>query len=183
MVTEQNIQEFQEQAQKKSLSILLFGLGLVICLAVFIWPVSREYVTNLANGSWLGLLVIGLLYAISFTSAFATGMIISVASSYPPILIALIGGLGALIYDLIIFLFIKKASHQGFFSELKKKYLNRSSVSWFLIVLGAIVIASPLPDELGSGLFGSSKLKPKYFIPISFVLNAFGIFVIALIAK
>jgi uncharacterized membrane protein YdjX (TVP38/TMEM64 family) len=45
-------------------------------------------------------------------------------------------------------------------------------------VLGAIIIASPLPDEMGVGLMGISKLKTSQFILLSFVLNAIGIFIV-----
>jgi hypothetical protein len=49
--------------------------------------------------------------------------------------------------------------------------------------LGALIIASPLPDELGLVFLGISKLKTRYFLPLSFVLNFFGILIIGLIAK
>ena len=50
--------------------------------------------------------------------------------------------------------------------------------SWTLPILGAIIIASPLPDEMGVGLMGISKLKTSKFILLSFILNAIGIFLI-----
>ena len=50
--------------------------------------------------------------------------------------------------------------------------------SWTLPVLGAVIIASPLPDEMGVGLMGISKLKTSQFILLSFVLNSIGIFII-----
>jgi len=181
MEIKENLQEIEKQTHKNFLSLFLFSLGLILCFAVFIWPVSRDFVINLARSSLIGVLAIGFLYAISFTSALATGMVISATAVYSPLTLAIIGGLGALIYDIIIFLFVKKITHQGFFSRLREKYLDRPSISWLFFVIGAFIIASPLPDELGSGLFGASKLKPKYFIPISFILNAFGILIIALI--
>lgn len=54
---------------------------------------------------------------------------------------------------------------------------------WSIAFLGALVIASPLPDELGLMMLGFSKIKTSFFVPISFLLNFLGILVIGLIAK
>jgi hypothetical protein len=49
-------------------------------------------------------------------------------------------------------------------------------------VFGAVIIASPLPDEAGVSLLSLSKLKNWQFILLSFVLNATGIFIIVTLA-
>jgi len=54
---------------------------------------------------------------------------------------------------------------------------------WSMVLFGALVIASPLPDEIGLAMMGLSKVKTLLFIPISFSLNAFGILIIGLIAR
>jgi len=67
-----------------------------------------------------------------------------------------------------------------FFGSDKLKHLMHTKYfSWTLPVIGAIIIASPLPDEMGVGLMGISKLKTKQFILLSFILNSIGIFLIA----
>ena len=45
-------------------------------------------------------------------------------------------------------------------------------------MIGAIIIASPFPDEIGVSLMGISKMKTYQFILISFLLNAIGIFLV-----
>jgi len=42
--------------------------------------------------------------------------------------------------------------------------------------VGALIIISPLPDELGVSLMGISKLKWYRFLLLSFTLNTLGIF-------
>ena len=54
---------------------------------------------------------------------------------------------------------------------------------WFTFFLGGIIIASPLPDELGIGLLGFSKMKVSWFVPVSFVFNFIGICLIGLVAR
>jgi len=59
-----------------------------------------------------------------------------------------------------------------------KKVLHTKYFSWTLPVIGAIIIASPFPDEIGVSLMGISKMKTYQFILISFLLNAIGIFLV-----
>ncbi|MCC7436766.1 hypothetical protein IT402_02755, partial [Candidatus Nomurabacteria bacterium] len=55
--------------------------------------------------------------------------------------------------------------------------------AWLAPVIGAIIIASPLPDEIGVGLIGISKMKNWQFLVLSFVLNSLGILLIVTLAK
>jgi uncharacterized membrane protein YdjX (TVP38/TMEM64 family) len=107
------------------------------------------------------------------------------AERLSPIEIGLIAGLGAVIGDLTIFRFVK----DDLIKEIKPLYkrlggnhlahaLHSKYFSWTLPVVGALIIASPLPDELGVGLMGISKLKTYQFVIISFILNALGIFLV-----
>ncbi|KKR47070.1 MAG: hypothetical protein UT80_C0011G0001, partial [Parcubacteria group bacterium GW2011_GWC1_40_13] len=54
---------------------------------------------------------------------------------------------------------------------------------WLIPFIGALIIASPLPDEAGLAMMGLSKMKTSVFIPISFALNFLGILAIGLFAK
>jgi hypothetical protein len=95
------------------------------------------------------------------------------------------GGLGAMFGDLILFLFIR----DRFADDLKKvfrpsstKYLLKSLhfgfMRWLSPVIGAIIIASPLPDEFGITLLGMSKMKVIVLMPIAFVMNMLGIYLL-----
>ena len=141
---------------------------------------------------------------IKFISAFLAGMFfISIFTATPAIVVlaelfknnqtmetALIAGLGALVGDLIIFRFVKNhiAEDVKYLIEatgLKrvKKIFHLKFFHWLTPFLGAVIIASPLPDELGVSLLGLAKIKLFYFIPLSYVLNFIGILVIGLTIK
>lgn len=49
--------------------------------------------------------------------------------------------------------------------------------------LGALIIASPFPDEIGIMMMGLSKVDQRVFLPLSFVLNGIGILAIGFVAK
>jgi hypothetical protein len=54
---------------------------------------------------------------------------------------------------------------------------------WFVPFFGAVIIASPFPDEIGVSMLGMSKLGSRYFLLISFVFNSLGIFIIGRLAQ
>ena len=106
------------------------------------------------------------------------------------LLMAFFGGLGALLGDLIIFCFVKNNLSEDFLYLIKKTKSERlmsifrlKLFRWLIPLLGAIVVASPLPDELGLMMMGLSKMKTALLIPLSFLLNSLGILIIGLIAK
>ena len=59
-----------------------------------------------------------------------------------------------------------------------KKLFHSKYFNWMLPIIGAIIIASPFPDELGVSLIGLSKLSTGKFILLSYVLNSIGIFLV-----
>ncbi|MDQ3007985.1 MAG: hypothetical protein M3Q81_00115 [bacterium] len=124
-----------------------------------------------------------------FVSSFsvATGIVILLvlAEQLSKVEIALLAGLGAVVGDLIIFKFVK----DGLLEEIKPVYerfggrhlqalLRTKYFSWAMPLIGAMLIASPLPDEIGVSLMGISKMSIYKFVLITFVLNSIGIFMV-----
>ncbi len=117
-------------------------------------------------------------------------MLGEIARSNSLIITAVIGGLGALAGDLIIFRFVRDRISQDF-SYLVKISKSERLVSifklklfkWLIPFIGALIVASPLPDEVGLAMLGLSRMKASVFIPLSFLLNSIGILIIGLIAK
>jgi len=52
-----------------------------------------------------------------------------------------------------------------------------------LPVTGAVIIASPFPDELGVTLLGLSRVRNIHFLVVTYLLNTIGIFLIVLLAR
>ena len=110
----------------------------------------------------------------------------NLAEHLNPLEIALIAEVGAVIGDTTIFQFIRtkglvdevKHFFQYFGSDRLKHLIHTKYFSWTLPVIGAIIIASPLPDEVGVGLMGISHMTTWKFMTISFLLNSLGIFVV-----
>ncbi|MEK7159994.1 MAG: hypothetical protein AAB702_00755, partial [Patescibacteria group bacterium] len=58
------------------------------------------------------------------------------------------------------------------------KILHTRYFSWTLPVIGAIIIASPFPDEIGISLMGISKISTYKFLITAFFLDFIAVFLI-----
>ncbi|MBA3285846.1 MAG: hypothetical protein H0U27_12415 [Nitrosopumilus sp.] len=137
----------------------------------------------------LGSFLAGIFFTSIFTVAPASIVLAELSTQHSPFIVALCGAAGAMVGDLIIFLFIRDRVSDDITYILKKiKFKKISSLFHlgFLRVLspliGALIIASPLPDELGIAMMGMSKMKTYLLIPIAFIMNFFGILGIAALA-
>ncbi len=139
----------------------------------------------------IGSFVAGMFFTSIFTTAPAIATLGELAQSGSIWLTALVGALGAVVGDLIIFEFIRDRfgdhlavlfSHTTYRKRLHT-LLRLKYFRWFTFLLGGLVIASPLPDEIGIGILGFSKTKVGWFIPLSFVFNFLGIVIIGFVAR
>ncbi|MDO8664934.1 MAG: hypothetical protein Q7K44_05350 [Candidatus Liptonbacteria bacterium] len=135
--------------------------------------------------------VAGMFFTSVFTTPLAMVTLGKIASVHGIISTAILGASGAVIGDLIIFRFIRDRlgehlselmRHQGIGKKFKV-LLKLRYFRWFTFMLGGLIIASPLPDELGVSLLGFSKMRLSWFIPISFLFNFIGIIFIGIVAK
>lgn len=133
----------------------------------------------------IGAFLAGILFTSLFTTPIAIAMFISLSPTLNPIVMALAGACGAVIGDLTLFglmrfTFRRDVEHvlaQPVYKRLAAA-LHRRMFRWVLPFVGALIIASPLPDELGIGLIGLSHTNVRTLVGISFVMNALGIVLI-----
>lgn len=129
----------------------------------------------------------GVFYTSFLTSPISLAMLIVLAEDNNPIITALLAGMGAVLGDLIILRFFRK----NLFSELNlvSKQLQLQKINGFLQkfhldfvvpLIGAIIVASPLPDELGLMMLGISKLRYQEIALLTYILNTAGILLIVL---
>lgn len=129
-----------------------------------------------------------------FTSLFsvvpATVVFLEITQAFNPYLIASIGAAGAVMGDLFLFLFVREAVSDRSTLFLKesqrrriRKLFHHPFLHWLLPLLGALIIASPLPDELGLALMGLSRMGMSTFIPLSYAMNFLGIIGLTLLGR
>lgn len=176
-------QQVSRTALRNQLPLVLFVFGIALVVFVLLVPGLRSLIFGIAESGPLGAFVTGMLYTSGFTAPLATAMVVDAAQTTSPWTFAILGGLGAMVYDMLIFTFVRRTTSQPFFAKMRQRFLGKPAIAWSLASVGAIIIASPLPDELGSGLLGLSNLPKKYFLPLSFILNGVGIWIIATVAR
>jgi len=167
-------------------NITYFGISFVIGLILLKTSFFRDLIFHLGNFGYISAFFGGILFVSTFTVSIGTAILLLLSETLHPVEIGLIAGIGAVIGDLTIFHYIRNKSLDREIKHLVEvlggdkiiHLIHTKYFSWTLPVLGALIIASPLPDEMGVGLMGISKMDIKQFILLSFLLNATGIFLI-----
>jgi uncharacterized membrane protein YdjX (TVP38/TMEM64 family) len=152
-----------------------------------------DSIVNVTSGWYVfTAFVAGIFFTSVFTTAPAIAILAKLGAAHNPFIVAGVGAVGSYIGDLVIFRFLKDhlAANVTLVLESKKKgegrlahLLHQRFFRWSLAFLGALVIASPFPDEIGLALMGMSDISGKRFAAISLSFNAIGILVIAFIAR
>lgn len=136
---------------------------------------------------FLSEILAGMFYTFFLTSPIALAMLIVLAQENNPILTALLAGVGAVLGDFLIVKFFRTEMS----SDLKQiskelqlqkidKFLQKVRLSFLVPVLGALLIASPFPDELGLLMLGVSRLKYREIAVLTYILNTAGILLIVI---
>jgi hypothetical protein len=140
---------------------------------------------------YFGTFLAGVLYPYSFTSVAATAILLIIAKTQNLIYAGLVASFGALLSDLAIFFFVKR----GFGDEVKKlakepaiqklgKRIRPSTRMPLVVALASILIASPLPTEIGIMLMTSvKKISTRKFAVIVYILHVSAIYGILIIGK
>lgn len=167
----------------------LLILSLIALFFLMDTEIAHSVIKSIGNFGYFGAFVTGIFFVSTFTVAPSSLVLFHLAEEFNPILIALYSGAGAVIGDLIIFSFLKDGVFEElrpFFRSFKGPYLDALArtpyFAWLVPVVGAIIIASPFPDEVGIALMGLSKIKTWQFVMLAFILNSTGIFLIVTLA-
>lgn len=170
---------------------LLRDIGFLIISAIigyFLWKwgTLAGLLELTAGIPYLNSLVAGAMFTSAITVGPATAAIALLASSgVSPIEIAIIGALGAMTVEVTAFILlrdtialeIRKAGRRSKRS-LASYLIFRGRWRFVSIIIGALIIASPLPDEPGILLLSLEKPSWKTVLVLTFLLNTLGIFAI-----
>ena len=164
--------------------MVVFGLFLAVFVARF--EVFHSFLLHLGNLGYVGAFIAGMLFVSTFTFGTGAVVLLVLAESLSPVEIGLVAGMGAVVGDFVVFHLVRDSlatEIQDIYTRIDrknhlKKVFHSKYFSWTLPVLGSLIIASPLPDELGVSLLGLSKTNSLKFILISYILNSIGIFLV-----
>ena len=170
--------------------IAIIGLSVLIALNLVESGAISKVVGYSHNLGFLGSFVAGIFFTSAFTAAPAAVALFEIAKEVPVILVALLGGAGAVIGDILIFKLVRDFLSEDIMNLITRKgrarfkaALRFSYLRWLMTIIGGLIIASPFPDELGLMLMGFSKIRSGYFILLSFVFNFAGILILGYFAR
>jgi len=175
--------KFLKNYKYKNLTLVAISILLAIFLSKY--KFLNDGLFNLRYIPFIGSLVAGVFYVSAFTAALGILMLSDLATTLPPIEIALLAGLGGAVGDFVIFRFFRcnlieeiTPIYNRFGGRHLTRLMYHRYFRWSLPIIGAIIIASPFPDEIGIGLLEVSKIKSYQFVILSFILDTAGVFLL-----
>lgn len=180
-------EQLQERRKKVFRDVFLIALSILLAALIHQSGQLENLLRSTRDISFiLGAFLAGIFFASTFTVALATSVFLILGQTHNPLLVALVGGLGAFLGDSLIFKFLKddliadfEYVEKYFPKTIIKRLFHSKMIFWFAPFIAAFVIASPLPDEVGLLMLASIKLRYHHFFWISFLLNTLGILVIS----
>ncbi len=173
-------------------NLTLVTISIIVAFFLLQNEIFHNLLLHLGGWGYLGAFLAGIMFVSMFTVSIGTVVLFILADNHLSLLeIAVFAAVGSVVSDFIIFQYIRS---RGLIDEVKNLFdfmggeklnhlLNTKYFSWTLPVIGAIIIASPLPDEVGVSLMGISHMRPSRFLLLSFGLNFTGILIIITAAR
>jgi len=160
---------------------------ILLSITISIFLAKTDLLVNILTASKaleiFGSFIAGIFFTSIFTTAPAIVTLGELAQANSIWLVALFGAIGATIGDLIIFRFVKDRFSKHLLQKRLRHLLNLKYFKWLTFLIGGLIIASPIPDEVGVMILGFSNMRQSLFIPFSFVSNFIGILLIGIVAR
>lgn len=169
-------------------------IGLSIILAVYIhYSAAADTLVNFFSGLYFvpAAILMGVLFALTFTAAVATSVFILLSeTTHNPYLVALLGGVGSILANSLMYKFFKdellldiEALEPKYAKKIAHRIMHSKLFVGVIPYLAALILASPLPDELGILMLAGSNFKYTKFFLLSFGLHTIGILLIVLFGR
>lgn len=173
----------------RDLSIVILSIVVAVILAKT--GVLKSLLTSTKEWEIIGSFLAGVFFVSVFTVAPAAVVLVEIAQANSVLLVAIFGSLGALVGDLIIFRFFRDSFSKRLLGLIMGQNKNKfvdflkslKFLRWLWPIIGAFIIVSPLPDEIGLIMLGISKVKMHEFAILAFVLNFIGIFIMCSVLR
>lgn len=176
--------------------ILCFMLSCAFASLLFHYGAFDVMVQGLNGHGYISIFIAGLLFSFGFTTPFAIAIFITASPQVDLLPAMVIGGVGALLSDVCIFEFVRfsmadefeKLSHVSVVQRIHALFHHEQIPEKFRLYMlwsvAGMIIASPLPDEIGVTLLsGAMRIETRKFALICFIFNSLGILFILSLAR
>ena len=182
-------QEYRIRKRKFVKHFLIIALSVAIAVYIHTSAVADVMISYFSGIYFIpSAFFVGFLFSITFTAAISTSVFILLAeTTHNPFLIALIGGLGSLAANSIVYKFFKEEIiddiqfiEKRYAKRIAHKIIHSKTVIGLTPYIAALLLASPLPDELGILILAGANFKYTRFFLFSFAFHTIGILIIIL---
>jgi len=163
--------------------LIMIAIGIIIAVIFVRTGLLNLIITTFDGYYILTSFLVGIFFTSAFTIAPSSIALIHIAQTAPIGGVVFWGGLGAMLGDLILFFFIRDRFADDLMKTIRPSTIKHvfhslhfGFLKWLSPIIGALIIASPLPDEIGISMLGMSKVKTSVLIPVAFVMNMLGIY-------
>ena len=170
------------QELAKDILFILIGASVALALSKI---GAIDAIIALLGHSEVAAFVAGIFFTSVFTLAPASVALSHISMHAPSYIVVLWGSLGAVFGDLLLFYFIRDRFADDLMDSFGSTFIRHILSSfhvgffkWISPALGAVIIASPLPDEVGITLMGFARASALALVPVSFIGNILGIYII-----
>lgn len=167
--------------------LLLMAITAFLAYGLFQDQGVQSFFHSLGGLGYLSAFLGGMLFAFGFGAPFGVAILATIADDLNIFIAAAVGGLGALLSDYLLFKFIrvtfndeiqrfKDSKAFALFNGMLVRRIPPKAAFYISLGVAGLVIASPLPDELGVAMLaGITTVRERTFALISFSLNTIGI--------
>ena len=167
--------------------LLLMAITAFLAYGLFQDQGVQSFFHSLGGLGYLSAFLGGMLFAFGFGAPFGVAILATIANDLNIFIAAAVGGLGALLSDYLLFKFIrvtfndeiqrfKDSKAFALFNGMLVRRIPPKAAFYISLGVAGLVIASPLPDELGVAMLaGITTVRERTFALISFSLNTIGI--------
>lgn len=167
----------------KGLTIIAISILLTFLLARNDY--LNQTILGISSIPIVGAFVAGILYVSASTAPFGVFLLLGLSKTLSAPEIAITAGIGGAVADFVIFRFFRddilveiKPIYNKFGGQRITRLMQHKLLRWSLPLIGAFIIASPFPDEIGVSLMGLSKIKSYQFVLLSLTLDVIGVFLL-----
>lgn len=180
----------QRPASNVLRDIGVIALSIVVAVLLARSGIVGELLASVGGFALIGGFLAGMFFVSVFTVAPAAAVLIELFRANSLLEVALAAAAGGLLGDWVMFRFLRDHIAADLAYLARRSPLRRllavfrlKCFHWLTPLVGALIVASPLPDEIGLALMGISGLRTALFLPLSFGLNFLGILALGLIAR
>ena len=186
-------QQFKLKKRRIFRDLAIIVLSVIIAIYIQISPTISHNMIDYFSGLYFvpAAFLVGFFFSLTFTAAISTSVFITLSQTTTnPLLIAFLGGFGSVVANSIIYKFFKEELIDDI-KFLEPKYAKRIANKIFhsklfiglIPYISALLLVSPLPDEIGILILAGSNYRYTHFFLLSFLLHTTGILIIVLLGK